>query len=101
LPITVSRRRPDNFVSCWLRSGGVDYRKALHKLEEKTNIHGALKQGFIKIYGFTSDAQGIRHALLEKGAPDVDETDALFMIGACSAFVSYLTGKARATGLLK
>jgi hypothetical protein len=28
----------------------------------------------LAIYGFTSDQQGIRHALLEKGAPDVDET---------------------------
>lgn len=78
-----------------------DFSKALHKLEAKTNIHGSLKQGFIKIYGFTSDQQGIRHALLEKDAPDVDETDALFMIGACSAFVSYLISKARSAALLK
>jgi hypothetical protein len=78
-----------------------DFGKALAKLEAKTNIHGALKQGFTKIYAFTSDEQGIRHALLEKGAPDVDEADALFMIGACSAFVSYLINKARSVGLLK
>jgi hypothetical protein len=77
-----------------------DFSRALAKLEAKTNIHGALKRGFTAIYGFTSDAQGIRHALLEKGAPDVDEADALFMIGACSAFVSYLINKARAAGLL-
>jgi hypothetical protein len=78
-----------------------DFAKALAKLEAKTKIHGSLKQGFIKIYGFTSDQQGIRHALLEKGAPEVDEADGLFMIGACSAFVSYLINKARAGGLLK
>jgi hypothetical protein len=78
-----------------------DFSKALATLEAKTNIHGALKAGFTKIYGFTSDEQGIRHALLEKGAPDVDEADALFMIGACSAFVSYLINKARLAGLLK
>jgi hypothetical protein len=77
-----------------------DFSRALAKLEAKTNIHGALKRGFSAIYGFTSDAQGIRHALLEKGAPDVDEADALFMIGACSAFVSYLINKARVVGLL-
>jgi hypothetical protein len=34
-------------------------------------------------------------------APDVDESDALFMIGACSAFVSYLINKSRTVGLLK
>jgi hypothetical protein len=78
-----------------------DFSKALAKLEAKTNIHNALKQGFTKIYGFTSDEQGIRHALLEKDAPDVDEADALFMIAACSAFVSYLINKARSAGLLK
>jgi hypothetical protein len=39
--------------------------------------------------------------LLDKDAPDVDEADALFMIGACSSFLSYLINKARAVGLLK
>jgi hypothetical protein len=78
-----------------------DFSKALVKLEAKTSIHGALKKGFLAIYGFTSDEQGIRHALLDKDAADVDEADALFMIGACSAFVSYLINKARLAGLLK
>jgi hypothetical protein len=77
-----------------------DFSKALAKLEAKTSIHGALKRGFTAIYGFTSDEQGIRHPLLEKEAPDVDEADALFMIGACSAFISYLINKSRAIGLL-
>jgi hypothetical protein len=71
------------------------------KLEQKSNIHGALKKGFLALYGFTSDEQGIRHPLLDKEAPAVDEADAMFMIGACSAFLSYLTNKSRATDLLK
>jgi hypothetical protein len=53
------------------------------------------------IFGFTGDEEGIRHPLLEKDAPDVDETDALFMIGVCSACVSYLINKALLVGLLK
>jgi hypothetical protein len=77
-----------------------DFSKALGKLEQKTNIHGALKKGFLALYGFSSDEQGIRHPLLEKTAPAVDEADALFMIGACSAFLSYLINKTRAVGLL-
>jgi hypothetical protein len=77
-----------------------DFKKALAKLESKFKMHGALKSGFTAIYGFTSDEGGIRHALLEAGAPAVDETDALFMIGACAAFVSYLINKARTAGLL-
>jgi hypothetical protein len=77
-----------------------DFSKALAKLESKFRIHGALKSGFASLYGFTSDEKGIRHALLEAGSPAVDETDALFMIGACAAFVSYLINKAGSAGLL-
>jgi len=73
---------------------------ALARLEKTAQIHGAMKKGFTSLYGYTSDSQGIRHALLEKGAPEVDEHDALFMIGACAAFVSYLVNKARKAGLL-
>lgn len=78
-----------------------DFSKALAKLEATAQIHGGLKAGFAAIYGYTSDEKGIRHSLLDKGAAAVDETDALFMIGACAAFVSYLINKARATGLIK
>jgi hypothetical protein len=77
-----------------------EFSKALAKLEAKAKIHGALVSGFKSIYGFSSDEQGIRHALLDKGAPAVDEVDALFMLGACSAFISYLINKSRAVGLL-
>jgi hypothetical protein len=59
-----------------------------------------MKAGFGSLYGFTGDAKGIRHPLLESAAAQVDETDALFMIGACAAFVSYLINKARAAGLV-
>jgi hypothetical protein len=77
-----------------------DFSKALARLEAKVKIHGALKNGFSSIYGFTSDEKGIRHPMLEKGSSDVDETDALFMIGACAAFVSYLINKSRGAGLI-
>ena len=59
-----------------------------------------MKEGFVKLYGFASDEKGIRHPLLDDGAANVDETDALFMIGACAAFVSYLINKSRAASLL-
>jgi hypothetical protein len=75
--------------------------KALALLETSANIHGALKRGFNAIYGYTSDEKGIRHPMLDKGSPAVDEADALFMIGACGSFVSYLINKARASGLIK
>lgn len=72
--------------------------KALSKLEKREKIHGAMRAGFSSLYGYTSDAGGIRHALLnDEGDAKVDESDALFMIGACAAFVSYLVNKARDT----
>ena len=78
-----------------------DFSKALVRLEGSAKIHGALKKGFGSIYGFTSDEKGIRHPLLDDSTSAVDEYDALFMIGACAAFVSYLINKASAAGLLE
>lgn len=65
---------------------------ALKKLEQNGYIHGSLKSGFEKLYGYTNDERGIRHALSEEEAR-VDEVDALFMLGACASFVSYLISK--------
>lgn len=75
-------------------------RPALESLERSAKIHPALKNGFISIYGWTSDEGGIRHALLEDEAK-VDSTDAVFMFGACASFVSYLIARGRAAGLIK
>lgn len=55
-------------------------------------IHPALEKGFNSIYGYTSDAQGIRHALLEE--PTVDADDAKFFLVSCSAFVNFLVARA-------
>ena len=77
-----------------------DFAKALAKLDAKVGIHGAMKAGFGNLYGYTSDKEDIRHSLLQEPAPSVDETDALFMLGACAAFVSYVINKSRLAGLL-
>jgi len=58
-------------------------------------LHNALKTGFSAIYGYTSDAEGIRHALLDKS--DLKFDDAKFMLVACTAFVNYLIGKTAVT----
>jgi hypothetical protein len=49
------------------------------------------------LYGFTSDGQGIRHALKDMVQPEPE--DARFFLVACSAFVNYLSEKARKIGL--
>ena len=64
---------------------------ALNRLETSIKIHKALKAGFSSLYGYTSDENGIRHAILEE--TDISFTDAKYMLVSCSAFVNYLVGK--------
>ena len=67
---------------------------ALKSLEKGGVIrHAALKEAFSKLYGYTNDEQGIRHALLDKTSPSVDIDEAMFMFGACASFAAYLTNK--------
>ena len=63
--------------------------KALKALPD--DFHPALKQAFEKIYAWTSDDAGIRHAM--SGQKDVAFEDAKFMLVACSAFINYLKSK--------
>ena len=72
---------------------------ALNSLEKAGVLkHEALKEAFKKLYGYTSNEQGIRHALLEKGVADVGLDEAVFMFGACASFAAYLTTKHRQVG---
>ena len=75
--------------------------KALQKIEEKSQIkiHPALKEAFNKLYGYTSDADGIRHSLLDE--TNISFEDAKFMLVSCSAFINYLIAKASKRGMLK
>lgn len=73
---------------------------ALAALEKDQIIHPALKKGFSAIYGFSSNEQGIRHPLVDDPESKVGETEALFMLGACSSFVTYMINRGRAAGLL-
>jgi hypothetical protein len=71
--------------------------EALKTIEKEGGIHPALKKGLSSLYGYTSDAEGIRHALLEETNLDFD--DAKFMLVACTAFINYLVGKASSAGI--
>lgn len=70
---------------------------ALDKIKSKMKLHPALERGFKQIYGYTSDSDGIRHALLEEHNCDFE--DAKYMLISCSAFVNYLIVKADKAGL--
>jgi len=67
--------------------------KALATLEKQGHLHGSLKVAFQALYGYSSDEEGVRHALVFNGEPKVDEADAMFMLGACASFVSYLLAR--------
>jgi hypothetical protein len=63
----------------------------LKKLEDKgIEIHKVLKSAFNKLYGYTSDANGIRHAGDIGGSSSTFE-EAKFMLVTCCAFINYLT----------
>lgn len=62
------------------------------------SIHPALKSTWSKMYGWTSDADGIRHAGI--AAADADQALAKYVLVVCSAFVSYLIEEGRKKGLL-
>ena len=61
-------------------------------------LHGAFKSGIEKLYGYTSDEDGIRHSLSDV-TTNVDAADAVFMFGACASFAAFLVEKARAAGI--
>lgn len=71
--------------------------QALKEIENKVTIHPALKASFDKLYGYTSDADGIRHAMSDE--PNLKFEDAKFMLVSCSAFINYLKSKASTSGI--
>lgn len=65
---------------------------ALKKIEKErvVSIHPALKEAFLKLYGYAGDASsGIRHAA-KLGGKDSTFQEARYMLVVCSAFINYL-----------
>lgn len=67
--------------------------KALKIIEDKLGLHPALKASLSQLYGYTSDADGIRHAMLEES--NLSYIDAKFMLVACTNFINYLIEKTK------
>lgn len=78
-----------------LNPGASTLGETLAILRKEGGAHPALCLAFEKLYGFTSDEKGVRHAYLNDPTNSVDEPLALFMLSACSAFCSYLVSKHR------
>ncbi|MCE4542132.1 hypothetical protein LY284_06855 [Caballeronia sp. PC1] len=62
--------------------------EALGILGKKGALHSALKSAYSSLYGYTNDADGIRHALMDE--PNLTADDAKYFLIVCSAFVNYL-----------
>jgi len=72
---------------------------ALKEIEKqgKVKFHRSLQEAFSRLYGYTNDADGIRHAL--KDEPNLGAEDATFMLVTCSAFINFLVQKATKAGI--
>lgn len=79
------------------KGGGLS--RALRKLDDKVKLHPSFRVGLEKLYGYSSDEDGIRHAILEK--PNVGFDEAKFMLVACSAFVNFIIAKANEHALFR
>lgn len=72
---------------------------AINEMEMKQIIkfHPDLRDALKKIYSWTNDDEGIRHALKED--PSLDVEDAKYMLIVCSAFINYIKVKASKSGI--
>lgn len=79
-------------MCCIINDKNETLNKAIENLKKKgIHIHPSLEQAFVKLYAYTCDEKGIRHAGIEfVNAP---AEDAKYMLVSCSAFVSYLIEK--------
>jgi|SRR5208337_1589098 len=80
-------------ASCQLATGDkkATLGDALKKLRASASLHPALETAFQKLYGYTNDADGIRHALKEGSSLSL--ADAKFMLVVSSAFINLLRSK--------
>jgi len=67
---------------------------ALKSLKRRgTGFHPAFLEALSKLYGYTSDAAGLRHAEIEREDPSIGVDESVFMFGACASFAGYLARK--------
>lgn len=80
----------ESAAECALGSKSATLGNALKMLKKANpSLHPALFDGWSKLYGFTSDEGGIRHASAD-GSVKVDQAFAKYMLVSCSAFANYL-----------
>lgn len=63
------------------------------KKNGKLPAHQALHGGWTKLYGYTSNAGGIRHALIADQDPGLGIDEARYFLLSCTSFTNYLKTK--------
>ena len=63
------------------------------KKSGKLPVHAALHGGWVKLYGYTSDEGGVRHALIADQDPDIGNAEAKYFLLSCTSFTNYLKTK--------
>lgn len=79
-------------VAILIEPGAKTLSAALKKLRNADRMNVNLKEGLERLYAYTSDEKGIRHAKAFEET-SVDQADAVYMLGACAAFVSFLIAR--------
>ena len=68
-----------------------DQKAGVAKALQKLGLHPQLERAWNNMYNWTSDEDGVRHAMKE--LPQVGLAEARYMVVACSAFVNYLVAR--------
>lgn len=76
-----------------LEDDSITLGKAIPKLRTKYSLHPVLMESLNKLYGYTSDEDGIRHGSPNPSA--MSYIDAKFMLVACTNFINYLIEKTK------
>ncbi len=63
---------------------------ALKTLSKRHSWNAQLRVAIQKLYAYTNAEKGIRHSLVSEEKANVDEADALFMLGVCASLVTFL-----------
>lgn len=67
---------------------------ALKSIEEQQKaLHPDLREAFVKLYHYASELRNSRHGQPEGKTPTAGMDEAIFMLGACASFASYLWRK--------
>lgn len=69
-------------------NGNAKFSDCLKDMKEKHKLHPALIESLLKLYGFCSDAKGIRHS--GNSISNIDFEEAKLIVVMCSAIVNYL-----------